>query len=730
MKSIIIDAQMLQKFDTEENWINNNPILKNGQLGYVKDNYGSAKYKIGDGTTPWNELEWAKNYFIGTKAEYIAANDAGLIRPGMVICITDDNDYCNIPIDNEMSETSEHVVLNKTITNYVNTHDLKNNACSSIPPTFDGGVPFAGAKSVTGSLGDFISKNRSGFYTMVLNNTWYNVISNRHRNGSDDGNSYGLVFLSELTSNTANLIWDRQSKSGGWQGQRTILDSTNSINYFSKGVKDTHNSNNITLSYGKAGMNYNEYTWLAGWNGYELRAIQKNQFMAEVYANNYWGMAPNGDTSLWVRTTSQGIIPYQGGGRGGGHQYLGTDSWYFANSYIDHMYAVNLNLSSNIESSLTTSTHIAGAKGTAIINSTASGSGYNMLAKLNSNNGIFNIGYYQSALKLYYISNTKINANQNGFDKEVTLLNESGNSSFPGTVSANSFSAGGSSSFTTATISNLTVNGSMRLKNSGNYGMKLNFGDGDYVYLHEDINDNLTIRASKLHLIGPITYDTGFHYYKLNTAIRIGQSNSDSTIDKLIIQSYSKTKIGVQFYFDKQGGTSYFCISNSENHLSLGAPNLQWGQVYSINSTISTSDKYEKKEISYIGQKCNYNSTYMSDETLIKFIRGLQPAIFKRINGESNRPHHGFIAQDIEQLLKNLNIYDHAGFIKSPKSINLKDNINGEYIRGLRYEEFISDHIRFSQIIYDKVQELKEENRLLEEKLSSLEEKVNLLLAS
>lgn len=44
-------------------------------------------------------------------------------------------------------------------------------------------------------------------------------------------------------------------------------------------IKDIgNNSSDTTFAYSKAGMNYGDYTWLAGWNGYELRAINKNQF--------------------------------------------------------------------------------------------------------------------------------------------------------------------------------------------------------------------------------------------------------------------------------------------------------------------------------------------------------------------------------------------------------------------------------------------------------------------
>lgn len=42
-------------------------------------------------------------------------------------------------------------------------------------------------------------------------------------------------------------------------------------------------------------------------------------------------------------------------------------------------------------------------------------------------------------------------------------------------------------------LSGGTITGNLRLKGSGNYGNKLNFGDGEYVYLHEATNDKLTI---------------------------------------------------------------------------------------------------------------------------------------------------------------------------------------------------------------------------------------------
>ncbi len=886
-----IKVKIKQCYDTEENYITNNPVLLAGQLAYTRDKYG--EYKIGDGTHSWNELEYVKNYFIGTKAEYTEANDAGLIRPGMIICITDDNDYCNIPVDDEMDENSEHVVLNNTITKYVNTHDLKDNRLASSKCTFDGGIPFAGAKSVSGSLGDFFTESRSGFYTVVMkdsNNTWYNVISSRHRNGADDGNKYGLMIMNAFAEN-ADLIWDKQT-ANGWRGQRTILDSGNysnkitainnqlftskgmyvskqagiagtqgyvkfaaikikaayanypcvfilsgrgrpapiivSVHYqshtsitpditqflqigdtsynvyihnegngvwslyapkneaygridilneyysndhfevthpdvqvttlpsgyvtaavggvagFANALRDSQNNSTTTAAYSKAGLAYSEYTWLTGWNGYELRAVNKSQYMGEISANGYWGLAPNGDANQWCRTTNQGIIPYQGGNRGGGHQYLGTDTWYFFKSYIDHMFAVDLDLLGNIVSSLTTSTWLNGNKGTAIINSTAAGSGYNCLFKMNSPNGVFTASSYSGEFGLQYTANSVINANNNSTTKRAVLLNESGNSSFPGQVSAANFSAGGSSAFTTATITNLTVNGSMRLKNSSNYGMKLNFGDGDYVYLYEDVDDHFIIHAGKgikldgtvetSYIRNPNAASSGSIYQTNVGALQINSGDIQLGVYNGSNKSF-KSDIDIQMEFMQN------YIYPNDNTYLLGGSSNRWQQIYAVTSGIITSDKREKKEISYISSESEFDETKMDKEKFLEFMTGIKPVIFKRIDGTNNRPHHGIIAQDFEELLQELGI-DHAAFIKSPETEKIEEkdengNIinayekpkeNCDYRYGMRYEELVSDNIKFSQITYEEVQELKEENTMLKENLSALEKKVSLLL--
>lgn len=77
-------------------------------------------------------------------------------------------------------------------------------------------------------------------------------------------------------------------------------------------------------------------------------------------ANNYWGMTgPDGEDNVWIRTTSQGIIPYQSGGASAGHCQLGTETWYFSKAYIQNIYGT-------LNGNASTATNFAAAKNIAL----------------------------------------------------------------------------------------------------------------------------------------------------------------------------------------------------------------------------------------------------------------------------------------------------------------------------------------------------------------------------
>lgn len=74
----------------------------------------------------------------------------------------------------------------------------------------------------------------------------------------------------------------------------TKLSGKSNTDHTHKNVNDIGNNKPTTFAYSKSSMNYGDYSLLAGWNGYELRAINKNQFAtanhthptSEIYGGN------------------------------------------------------------------------------------------------------------------------------------------------------------------------------------------------------------------------------------------------------------------------------------------------------------------------------------------------------------------------------------------------------------------------------------------------------------
>lgn len=72
------------------------------------------------------------------------------------------------------------------------------------------------------------------------------------------------------------------------------VDTNNNITFYgslsgtatkANGLAD--GSNTMTSAYNKAGLAYADYSWLAGWNGYELRAVAKTQFAQASHTHSY-----------------------------------------------------------------------------------------------------------------------------------------------------------------------------------------------------------------------------------------------------------------------------------------------------------------------------------------------------------------------------------------------------------------------------------------------------------
>lgn len=145
---------------------------------------------------------------------------------------------------------------------------------------------------------------------------------------------------------------------------------------------------------------------------------------------------------------------------------------------------------------------------------------------------------------------------------------------------------------------------------------------------------------------------------------------------------------------------------------ALGSPNYRWKQLYVSSSSISTSDRSLKRNIKNLTGKH------------LEFFMRIEPVSFLFRNGGSGRTHVGFIAQDVENAMKEsgLTDLDFAGFCKDIKTvcrINEKgeeteepvtdEHGNPQYIYSLRYGEFIALNTHAIQQTRKELQILKDQ---------------------
>ena len=162
---------------------------------------------------------------------------------------------------------------------------------------------------------------------------------------------------------------------------------------------------------------------------------------------------------------------------------------------------------------------------------------------------------------------------------------------------------------------------------------------------------------------------------------------------------------------------------NPTEQIDLGHGSFLWEEVFSVESSINTSDERKKDNI--------------KDSSLgLSFLNQLRPVQYKRkdhtvpevLYEEADnipddkevgdvrteeyektyiRTHYGLIAQEVEQVLEDngMSTTDFAPFIKSPLLDG--DGINGEptgdHMYGMRYGEFVGILIKAVQELSAKV---------------------------
>lgn len=141
--------------------------------------------------------------------------------------------------------------------------------------------------------------NQTGNTTIALtdNNSWRGIQNNLTSTSTTD--SLSAAQGKVLNDKFASYVPTSRTVNGKALSANISLNASDvgasASGHTHNYVKDAGNSSNTTFAYSKAGMSYGDYAWLAGWNGYELRAVNKNQFAASGHSHDYFSNHTQGE---------------------------------------------------------------------------------------------------------------------------------------------------------------------------------------------------------------------------------------------------------------------------------------------------------------------------------------------------------------------------------------------------------------------------------------------------
>lgn len=146
--------------------------------------------------------------------------------------------------------------------------------------------------------------------------------------GEDDSTGGSMAFRRDCpNAGQMSMVIDGRFYQN--EGAYRVLDTSdepnlnvNSANY----INDVGDRRTLSFAYSKNGLAYGDYSWLAGWNGNELRAVDKNQFATAGHTHNYAGSTSPGGAANSANTLNPTVILTGGDGNTAGYRLIGQVS--------------------------------------------------------------------------------------------------------------------------------------------------------------------------------------------------------------------------------------------------------------------------------------------------------------------------------------------------------------------------------------------------------------------
>lgn len=139
--------------------------------------------------------------------------------------------------------------------------------------------------------------------------------------------------------------------------------------------------------------------------------------------------------------------------------------------------------------------------------------------------------------------------------------------------------------------------------------------------------------------------------------------------------------------------SSYTILPRANNTYSLGTSSFRWASIWQTSGAVTGSDRVLKKDIEDI----------VEATSLVKLLR---PRRYIMKDGDSGRPHYGYIAQEVKEALDTLGI--DSGMYIDPTVKEIPENGSG-YAKGLRYEEFSALTMAVVKNLLERVEVLENE---------------------
>ena len=248
-------------------------------------------------------------------------------------------------------------------------------------------------------------------------------------------------------------------------------------------------------------------------------------------------------------------------------------------------------------------------------------------------------------------------------------------------------------------------------------------------------SDNTSVGSYSLNSIGESYSNTAIGSYSLytnsggdgNTAVGVASLYSNRGEEGLHILGMENTAVGCDaMRYNTFGSYNTSLGKNSGSSITTGNNNTAIGYDAQVpDGTLSNQVQIGNDNVSYAGVKVSW--TYGSDRRLksnilnsnlgLNFISKIRPVSYTRNSDIKQKPEYGFIAQEIEDVLKESGI-DNSGMI----------TVNDDGIYGLRYNDLLSPMVKAIQELKTENDELKkeiEQFKTVNDKIVKLEKIIN-----